>query len=310
MRLVADDLKELEDGSLEVTITFNPFEHGHYMGGARNYNPQKYKAMIENKKTQLHIDNGYALGGYTHDVRTKSGQIKSFMENGEPIIPCCKTVSMEWVNRGSGKGFVRHTQRIADNKIGREVQKLIKAGIGGFSSVHNLQSGDFFGFDYVIYPNFTTNRAIVDNTCKNGMCSITRDSIEVSLERDLRDNVKTYLKHNGMPYSDDIVSSIENLEKHTTTYADNIMLLEEIEKTKQEQNEKIAQKDEALYSFIDTKYKTLLAQLDSLGFDVVDDEVIPTEKVLGGLFKKANLDDALEIDFDKIEPLKLGVKKA
>jgi len=307
--IIANDYKELDNGEMEVTITFNPFEHGHFLGSPRNYDKIKYKNMVENKKTQIHIKNGYAIGYYGHDSRDPNkGYIPHERDkNGDVIYPCCKTLSMKWVE----PNLVRHTQRILSNEIGKEIQKLIKAGVGGFSSVHNLKTGDFYGFDYVISPNFTTNRVIVDNTCKNGMCGISTDSVFNSIDNEIRGNIKAYLDSIGID-DNSILEAIYNLEKHTLTYQDNIKLLNEIEKQKREIYTKLDEVEyskkkiqDELQNFIENKYKKLIMQLDSLGFVIDnDDKIKPTDKTLKGLFRPTNLDSVLDTQYKTLEAIK------
>jgi hypothetical protein len=203
------DIKKFDDGTMEVSITFDPFTHGHDLGVARNYTPEDYKAMVESKSTQGRIANGYAVGYYSHSNRNPhKGYIPS-ERNGEgnEVIPCCKTLEMKWVN-----GKVRHTQRILANKIGKEIQKLIEGGVGGFSSVHNLKTKEFFGFDYVITPNFSSNRAIVDNVCEGGVCAL--DSITTEVESYLKligkDSIEVRDAIVALEYDSVVVDEIRN----------------------------------------------------------------------------------------------------
>jgi hypothetical protein len=308
-RTIADEIKELPDGTMEVTITFDPFTHGHELGQARNYDPKKYKFMVENPKTQMHIKNGYAIGGYTHDIRNSNGTLKSTDEFGNKIIPALKTLSMEWIPTGNGYGLVRHKQRIANNKIGKEIQELIKAGIGGFSSAHNLKTGDFFGFDYVALPNFTTNRVIVDNSCKNGMCNLNFDEVVNDIDKTLKEEITAYLDSLGVDYTQNEINSLIALEKEKESYKNNLVLLDKIEETKKTIQHDLEYKkvlQDEFQNFINNDYKHLLAQLDDLGFEVNEDkEIIPTEKAFGNIFKPATLEDKLKTQLDSIKTIKL-----
>jgi hypothetical protein len=305
-------IKEFEDGTMEVTITFNPFAHGHKLGKSRDYNKTKYIEMVSNKETQMHIKNGYALGGYTHDIRDfDKGTIKSVDEFGVRIVPSCKTISMEWLE----DGLVRHTQRILNTDEGNDIQKLIKSGIGGFSSAHDLNRGKFYGFDYVAYPNFTTNRVIVDNTCKDGMCGLNFDSVERASENELRKTITNTLLRDGYIADGEIVEALENLEMKTGAYKRNILLLDEMKKSKMDmlqkeaelqhnQDETIKQFQDKLNSFIENDYNKLVMQLDSLGFEIdSDNNINPTSKTLGNLFKPLSFDDAVKEQKKDIEQI-------
>jgi len=336
-RIVADKIVKNPDGTMDVTITFNPFEHGHFLGRQRNYAIEKYKKMVENPKTQLHIKNGYAIGTYTHDYRTSSGVLKNRDENGNPIEPCCKTIAMEWVE----PHYVRHTQRIANNETGKKIQKLIEAGIGGFSSVHNLNTGDFYGFDYVIYPNFATNRVVADNSCEMGMCSLNKDDVVSELENIIKQKAEFVVDSLGIEDDrDEIISTIEELERQTPEYQLEKKLAEEIEKAKDqikeefeeekgnlikqiEELKKIIEKKEeekeALKDNLENKIlkleneilkkenfiNKLTLQLDGLDLEVVGEEVKPKENFLDTIFKKANLEEEVKLSFDDIKILKL-----
>jgi hypothetical protein len=224
-RVVANEIKELEDGTMEVTITFDPFYHGHDLGKPRNYDPKKYKAMVESKSTQTRIKNGYAVGYYSHESRNKKrGYIPSERDTeGKEVIPCCKTLSMEWTEDGK----VRHTQRILNNSIGKEIQTLIKGGVGGFSSVHNLATKEFLGFDYVVAPNFSSNRAVVDNACNNGVCGLDLDSIEHQILEDTKSNIENYLQNMGID-SIEIRDALLRLEEQTADISSAKKILEKM----------------------------------------------------------------------------------
>jgi len=207
---IAKGIKRLDDGTMEVTISFSPFKHGHKLGAERNYNRDAYKAMVENKVSQMHIKNGYALGYYSHSVRSKQNPCTAVEHNNndEVIYPIAKTIEMYWDN---DRQEVVHTQRILNNKGGKEIQKLIENGVGGFSSVHNLKTSLFCGFDYVLSPNFSSNRAVVDNVCKGGVCSLDADDI-------ISDAISDTLSREYNLDDAAIVESLLILEKNTLDY--------------------------------------------------------------------------------------------
>jgi len=297
-------IEEFDNGEMEVTVTFTPFEHGHNLGSTRNYNKSLFRDMVNNKEVQMHIKNGYAVGYYSHQNRDLRTLIPSERNsNGDEVFPCCKTISMKY----NDDDTVTHTQRILSNDIGKEVQKLIKGGVGGFSGVQNIPKKKFYGFDYVISPNFTTNRVIVDNSCKNGMCGISMDSVSNELENDIQKRIRNYMDSIGVD-DENVFKALFNLEKYTDEYSNTLELLGEIEKTKMQKSEtldSIIKSKEILQSefenFIENRYKPLVAQLDSLGIEVREDnELIPTEKTLGNLFKRSSFTAIQDIQLDNI----------
>lgn len=215
------------DGTMLVSIQFTPFTHGHDLGDERNYDPIQYRKMVENPRTQKRIANGYAVGFYSHHSRQKgAGYVAGERDaEGNTVFPCCKTLSMEWVD-----GEVKHEQRILSNKIGLEVQTLIENAVGGFSSLHDLENGDFLGFDYVVSPNFSTNRVLVDNLCEDGLCSIDMDTITRKTENIVRDNIKGYLSSIGKNNKavENAIYALEIQEDNSQKLLDSIAKAKEI----------------------------------------------------------------------------------
>ena len=300
-KVLAKDYKIFDDKTMEIGIEFSPFEHGHKLGTPRNYNPEKYQKMVENKETQTHIANGYALGTFTHDFRDINGNLKSMDNNGKPVIPICKTLEMTFNKKDK---IVYHKQRVTNNPLGLEVQTLIKNGIGGFSSAHNLNTGKFYGFDYVHYPNFTTNRVIVDNACKNGMCSF--DEIQI-LKQDLEKQALVYLDTLGIDRDNKVVlDAIVNLELTTNEVRNDIILAKEIKQLKA----KTLQFDNVYDTFktqIDEKYNKLIEQIKGYGFEVDTINAEITKSDLDLYFKKVDFDAVTKLQDDMIA--KLDLKK-
>jgi len=244
---VKSKLKEHEDGTMTVEIAFSPAKHGHDLGAERNYDLKAYQDMVESKSTQTRIKNGYSLGYYSHHSRDKAkGYTPSERDaEGNIVFPVCKTLSMTWDSQNQE---VIHTQRILNNPIGKEVQTLIKNAVGGFSSVHDLTEGKFLGFDYVVAPNFSSNRVLVDNLCKDGLCDIDLDSIQSTTEKSVKEEIRNYLDDIGV---DSI--KVENALYSLETFEDNSQsLLDSIKSQK------------AIFEGMEKDYN---AQLDSLALD-------------------------------------------
>ena len=301
-RVIANDIKEFDDGTIEVELSFNPFEHGHKLGSARNYNVNRYKDMVTNKVTQTHIKNGYAIGTISHDYRDKNtGMLLNTDENGDPVIPICKTLKMEW-DEGNDNPVI-HRQRVLNNKLGKEVQTLIKNGVGGFSSAHNLNKGTFFGFDYVIYPNFTTNRVIVDNACKNGMCAF--DEI-TTIKDELREQIETYLDSIGFSGGNNVLDALVNIELNTKQVKNDIKLANQIKILKS----KAMQFDNAYDVFkseVEEKYLKLVENIEKFGlkYDNINNDIVYSNGSLDKLFKKVDFDSIMQEQENIIKEIKL-----
>lgn len=319
MRKIAKNIIKNEDGTMEVTIEFNPFTQDHFLGKQKkHYAVESYRPMVEDKKVQMQIQNGYAIGFYGHGNRNEDkGYIPNEKNtNGEEVFPCCKTLSMEWVE----PNLVRHTQRILNNEIGLEIQKLIESGVGGFSSVHDLVGRQFYGFDYVVTPNLSSNRIFVDNVCKNGVCNVNFDSVEFKQNNEIKSNIKEYLQGLGK-YSFENEQALYKLETKTSDYVENKIMMDSIKIAKEDMsnqvkeveikaNSRIKDISDEFSDFVTNKHTKILIQLDSLGYEVDEDyNIIATEKSLTNLFKPIDFDEVYIKNREQVKNLNINLNK-
>jgi hypothetical protein len=320
-----DKIIKLDNGNMIVEVTFDVAKHGHSLGKPRNYNMQKYQAMIDSDKTKKHIKNGYCLIFYSHEARTPSKNYLAFErdKDGNYQLPVGRVLEVSF----SHPSTVKFKALILNNAMGKEVQKLIESGVGGFSLVNDLKNKILLGIDFVLSPNFSSNRVITDETCKNGMCNISLDTVQQKIEDELEKSVSAYLDGIGVD-DKDVFNAIVTLERQTQEYHDSIELVKSFEVARDDielehamqYNELKVQLDtiekskkdilEKFDDFIENKYKKIIAQLDSLGFEIDENyKIVATEKVLGRIFKNTSLDDVLGEQYENVKKIQLRNKK-
>ena len=320
-----DKITKLDNGNMIVEVSFDVSKHGHNLGRPRNYDMNRYKAMIESDKTKKHINNGYGLIFYSHDARSPS---KNYVpherdKDGNYQLPVGRLLEVSFIPPST----VKFKALILNNAMGKEVQKLIESGVGGFSLVNDLKNKLLIGADYVLSPNFSSNRVITKETCKNGLCNIQLDTIEHKLEDELKESVRAYL--DSLEIEDEaIFDAIVNLEKQTQEYKETLEFAKTLDDTKLElETEKYTELDELqaqldsieqsknliqkqFEDFIENKYKKLILQLDSLGFEIDEnDKIVATEKALSRIFKPASLDDVIGEQYQNVKKIQLRSKK-
>ena len=332
-----DKIEMLPNGNMIVNVSFDVAKHGHNLGRPRNYDMNKYKQMVESDKTKKHINNGYALIFYSHDARSPQ---KNYLphekdKDGSYQLPVGRLLNVGFKQPST----VNFEALILDNPMGKEIQKLIKSGVGGFSLVNNIKDKLLIGADYVLSPNFSSNRVINDETCENGLCSIKLDTITQKIDDELVESVKAFLDDIEMQDDKEVFDAIVSLEKQTDEYKQSLALLDKIETSKAEieaNSYSILDEVDAKYKdeikeletmldeieasknkiqdsfedFIENKYKKLVMQLDSLGFELDnDDNIQVTNKSLTKIFVPHSLDDALSQQYEDIKHIKLLKQK-
>ncbi|MBQ9600624.1 MAG: hypothetical protein IJR46_01270 [Neisseriaceae bacterium] len=140
-----------------------------FVGQARHFNVQKLASIVNGNRIQEMVKKGDLFGYLGHDIRRRFGLYppECALENGEiiPIEPAFVTTYI----RVDDDGTVSHQARFLDTPLGRKAQEWHEAQTGGFSSVvapNEENPTEFWGFDYVLSPNFHGNRgyAVLDST--------------------------------------------------------------------------------------------------------------------------------------------------
>lgn len=140
-------------------ITYNLKERGRkYRGKERNFDIAALCSAINGPACQEKVKNRDMLGYYGHWPRIKFGMnpAEGGLDAGKPSLvePALVTTLL----RAAPDGTIEHQAEFLNNDPGNVAAKLYAARVGGFSSAIDQNAPEFFGFDYVLEPNYSTNR--------------------------------------------------------------------------------------------------------------------------------------------------------
>jgi len=128
-----------------------------HTGQPRNFNIKAIFDDINSPARQEIVASRGMIGYYGHLPRIRSGMEPSegFVDNGKyvPVEPAFVTTHLKM----SMDGVIEHQAEFADTKSGILAAKLFDGSIGGFSSAIDEKRPEFFGFDYVVQPNYLGN---------------------------------------------------------------------------------------------------------------------------------------------------------
>ena len=184
-------------------ITYNLKDRGReFRGQNRDYSKQgnlkRLVDAINSGATQEKVRLRDMHGFYGHNVRQIFGLIppEVAIHEGSKIIlePDLATTHLKAYKDGT----LEHQNEFTDSEGGEAAWRLYQKKIGGFSSAIDESSPEFYGFDYVLEPNFATNRGhttfdgIEDNEIIQ-LQSAYQDHVNATF-----DKVTTFLsQHNG-----------------------------------------------------------------------------------------------------------------
>lgn len=140
-----------------------------HVGTPRRFNVPRFMDLVNGSRVQEMVKKGDLFGYLGHDIRRRFGLYppEVAMENGEivPLEPAFVTTYIKVFEDGT----VEHQARFLDTPLGKKAQEWHEAQTGGFSSVvapNEENPTNFWGFDYVLSPNFHGNRgyAVMDST--------------------------------------------------------------------------------------------------------------------------------------------------
>lgn len=147
-------------------ITYNVRERGRqHRGAERNFDTVALAALINSGDVQERVKNRDMHGYNGHWPRMIFGMnpVEGGIHEGRQITlePALTLTSLE----ASPDGVIRYEVEFNDNPPGRVAHRLWKSKRGGFSSaIDCVRRGGqdvpigFYGFDYVLEPNFAKNR--------------------------------------------------------------------------------------------------------------------------------------------------------
>lgn len=168
-------------------IKYNLNERGRrFRGKDRNWSAQEIEALvnfINSNETQERIKNRDMIGFYGHWSRVKYGMNPGeggIEKNGKPfyIEPAVVTIHL----KAYPDGTVEHQEEFLETDSGKAAAKLFQSKVGGFSSaITRSIRPQFFGFDYVFEPNYTTNRGynVFDSVDEAIECANQMDAGEI-----------------------------------------------------------------------------------------------------------------------------------
>ena len=157
-------------------IRYNLKERGRKHNGIkRAFDIAALVAYINSPKVQEKIATRAMLGYHGHWPRIVFGLEPSEggMKQGKPVSlePAFVTTHLKAYDNGD----IEHQPEILDTEPGKIVRRMFENRVGGFSSAINMDTNEFYGFDYVNDPNYSTNRGYelaLDSAGDGGM-SIT-----------------------------------------------------------------------------------------------------------------------------------------
>lgn len=140
-------------------ITYNLRDRGRkYRGVDRNFNIPALVKAINSPECQERVRKRDMLGYYGHWPRIKFGlnPQEGGLDKGKSalLIPALVTTHLKAFNDGT----IEHKAEFLDTDSGVVARKLYEGRVGGFSSAIDQTRPTFWGFDYVLEPNYSTNR--------------------------------------------------------------------------------------------------------------------------------------------------------
>lgn len=159
-------------------ITYNLKERGRqYRGRERRFNIGALVAAINGPACQERVKNRDMQGYYGHWPRIKFGMnpAEGGLDGGKPAL--VEPALVTTVLRAHDDGTIEHQAEFLETDSGKVAAKLYASRTGGFSSAIDNTRPEFFGFDYVLEPNYSTNRGYT----LDDVGDMTLDDIEAAI---------------------------------------------------------------------------------------------------------------------------------
>jgi hypothetical protein len=148
------------------TIKFNVTQRGRkHRGVERNFDTATLASVVNSPEVQERVRKRDLHGYFGHGPRAAFGMSppEFAVVQGKQIVlePALVTTLL----KADGNGNIEHEAEFLDNPPGRAARRLWDNKVGGFSSAISCREYggrdvplSFHGFDYVLEPNFSTNR--------------------------------------------------------------------------------------------------------------------------------------------------------
>ena len=188
-------------------IRYNLRERGRrYRGSERNFDIPTIVNAINSPECQERVKNRDMLGYYGHWPRIKFGMLpqEGSMALGRPAIvePALVTVYL----KASPDGTIEHKAEFLGTDSGQVAAKLYASRTGGFSSAIDCDIPCFFGLDYVLEPNYSTNRGYA----LDSVSGISLDAVDNEIQNEQLRGMKILLD-SAMVERDMVNQTIERL---------------------------------------------------------------------------------------------------
>ena len=177
-------------------ITYNLKDRGRqYRGKERHFHLQKMAEAINSPATQERVKHRDMLGYYGHWPRVKYGLNPCEGNESGALQPALVTTLLT----AKDDGTITHKAEFLKTKPGQIAAQLFSSRTGGFSSAIDESKPDFFGFDYVLEPNYSTNRGYQITFDSAAHCFIaegmTLDDVVVADYNDQLDGALALVNH-------------------------------------------------------------------------------------------------------------------
>lgn len=140
-------------------ITYNLKERGRkYRGKDRHFNIKSIIDAINGGDCQERVTHRGMVGFYGHWPRLRFGMEPAEGGVAEGKAQAVEPALVTTFLKGYPDGTIEHKAEFLDTGAGILAAKLHQNRTGGFSSAIDEREPRLFGFDYVIDPNYTTNR--------------------------------------------------------------------------------------------------------------------------------------------------------
>ena len=159
-------------------ITYNLKERGRqYRGTQRNFNIKAICDAINSPSCQERVKTRAMLGYYGHKPRVLFGlePVEAGVIGGKynEIEPAIVTTRLE----ASYDGTITHQTEFLDTAAGRKAAAMYENRIGGFSSAIDEKRPEFYGFVWVLDPNYSTNRPFTLDSVNDDGSELTLDQV-------------------------------------------------------------------------------------------------------------------------------------
>lgn len=143
-------------------ITYNLNERGRqHTGKDRHFNIGKIYGSINGPKTQERVRLRDMVGFYGHWTRVRFGLNPAEGGIAEGRAHTIQPALVTTLLKAYPDGTVEHQAEFLDTEAGRLAASLYNGKTGGFSSAIEPNKLELVGFDYVLEPNYSTNRGYI-----------------------------------------------------------------------------------------------------------------------------------------------------